>query len=43
MENVIVVFPKLEDGKKIRSILVRNGINVDAVCTSGAQALENVN
>lgn len=43
MENVIVVFPKLEDGKKIRSILVKSGINVDAVCTSGAQALEYVN
>ena len=43
MENVIVVVSKREDGKKKSSILVRNGINVDAVCTSGAQALENVN
>lgn len=43
MENVIVVFPKLDDGKKIRSLLVRNGINVDGVCTSGAQTLECVN
>ena len=43
MENVIVVFPKPEDGKNIKNILVKNGITVDAVCTSGAQALEYVN
>ncbi len=43
MENVIVVFPKLEDGKKIKALLVRNGIDVDAVCTSGSQTLEYVN
>lgn len=40
MEHVIVVFPKAEDGKKIQGLFVRNGIAVDAVCTSGAQALE---
>lgn len=43
MENVIVVFPRSDDGKKIRSLLVKNGINVDAVCTSGAQALDFAN
>lgn len=42
MENVIIVFPKQEDGKKIKNLLVRNGIEVDAVCTSGSQALEYV-
>ena len=40
MENVVVVFPKLDDGNKIKAVLVKNGINVDYVCTSGAQALE---
>lgn len=43
MENVIVVFPKIDDAKKIKSLLVKNGIEVDAVCTSGAQALECLN
>lgn len=40
MVNVIVVFPKLEDAKSIRGLLVRNGYSVVAVCTSGAQALQ---
>lgn len=39
MINVIVVFPKLEDAKGIRNLLVRNGYSVAAVCTSGAQAM----
>lgn len=43
MENIIVVFPKLEDARNIRNILVKNGIDVYAVCTSGAQALEHLN
>lgn len=43
MENVIVVFPKMEDAKNIRNLLIRNGIEVDAVCTSGAQALDYAN
>ncbi len=40
MVNVIVVFPKMEDAQNIRNFLVRSGINVLAVCTSGAQALQ---
>lgn len=43
MENVIIVFPKLDDGKKIKGLLVKQGIEVNAVCTSGAQALEYAN
>ena len=39
MTNIIVVFPKLEDAKNLRNLLVRNGCNVAAVCTTGAQAL----
>lgn len=39
MTNIIVVFAKLEDAKKIKNILVKNGMGVTAVCTSGAQAL----
>ena len=36
MINVVVVFPKLEDAKSIRNLLVRNGYNVNAVCVNGA-------
>lgn len=40
MANIIVVFPKREDAGAIRSILVRNGYSVAAVCTSGTAALQ---
>lgn len=39
MTSIIVVFPKIEDAKSIRNILVRSGFNVIAVCTTGAQVL----
>lgn len=39
MTNIIVVLPKLEDAKGIKNILVRNGIQVTGVCTTGAQAI----
>lgn len=39
--NLIVAFPKLEDARNIRNILVKNGIQVAAVCTSGAQVLQH--
>ncbi|MCI6731769.1 MAG: ANTAR domain-containing protein [Lachnospiraceae bacterium] len=39
MTNIIVVFPKLEDAKNIRNILARSGLQITAVCTSGANAL----
>lgn len=39
MVGVIVLFPKLENAKYIKNILVRNGIEVTAVHTSGAQAI----
>jgi response regulator NasT len=37
--SVIVLFPKLENAKYIKNILVRNGIEVTAVHTSGAQVI----
>lgn len=40
MVSILVVFPKLEDAKNIRNLLVRNGYQVIGVCTSGAQALQ---
>lgn len=39
MVNVIVVFPKLEEAKTIRNILVRSGFQVTGICTTGAQAI----
>ena len=43
MSNMIVLFPKQEDGKNIRNLLVRHGYEVTAVCTTGAQALNHAN
>lgn len=40
MPSIIVVFPRMEDAKNIRNILVRNGYHVAVVCTSGAQVLQ---
>ena len=37
--NIIVAFSKPEDGKNIKGILMRNGFQVVAVCTSGSQAI----
>lgn len=39
MTNIIVVLPRLEDGKNIRNVLVRSGFHVTGVCTTGAQAV----
>ena len=39
MVNVVVAFSKPEDAKSIKNILMRNGFQVTAVCSSGAQAL----
>lgn len=39
MVNILVVFPKLENAKNIKNLLVRSGYSVTAVCTTGHQAL----
>jgi response regulator NasT len=39
MINVIVLFPKINDAKSIRNILVRTGVDVTAVCTAGSQVI----
>ena len=43
MTNIIVAFPKLENAKNIKKILLQNGFRADAVCTTGAQALQCAN
>lgn len=39
MANIVVAFPKLEDGLSIKNLLVRSGYPVTAVCTSGTKVL----
>ena len=39
MTSIIIVLPRLEDGKTIKNLLVRNGFGVSAVCGSGSQAI----
>ncbi|MCH5270162.1 MAG: ANTAR domain-containing protein [Lachnospiraceae bacterium] len=39
MTNIIVVFPKIEDTKSMKNLLVRNGFHVVGVCTTGTQAI----
>lgn len=43
MINVIVAFPRQENAKSIKNILIRSGFPVDAAATSGAQALQYAN
>lgn len=40
MVNVIVLFPRIEEAKSIKNLLIRNGISVTNVCTTGAQAVQ---
>lgn len=39
MTGVIVVLPKVDDAKNIKNLLIRNGIPVSGICTTGAQAI----
>ena len=39
MTGVIVALPKIDDAKNMKNLLVRNGISVAGVCTTGAQAI----
>lgn len=41
MTNIIVVFPRIEDARSIRSLLTKSGFAVTSVCTTGAQAITN--
>lgn len=42
MTGIVIVFPKAEDGKSIRNLLVRYGYEVSAVCTLGSQVLNQI-
>ena len=46
MTGIVVVFPRMEDARGIRNILVKSGFSVYAVCSTGAaavNALEDLN
>lgn len=40
MTSLIVLFPKIEDARSIRNLLIKTGYSVEGVCTTGAQALQ---
>lgn len=42
MTNIVVAFSRQGDAKNIKNILMRNGFQVVAVCTSGAQVLNSL-
>ena len=42
MINIIVALPKIEDAKGIRGVLMKNGFQVTAVCSTGAQVLSQL-
>lgn len=37
--NIIVAFPRLDDARNLKNILVRSGFSVAALCNTGAQVL----
>ncbi len=39
MTGIIIAIPKIEDGRKLKNILVRSGYTVTAVCATGAQTV----
>ncbi len=39
MLSIIIAFPKIEDAMSIKNALVRNGYEVNATCTTGAQVV----
>lgn len=41
MTNIIVAFPKQDNARNIKKILMQNGYHVNAVCTTGAQTLQS--
>ncbi|MBO5198085.1 MAG: ANTAR domain-containing protein [Lachnospiraceae bacterium] len=43
MLGIIIVFPRMEDAANIKNLLIRNGYEVNAVCTTGAQAISVAN
>lgn len=43
MFGIIIIFPRMEDANNMKSLFIRNGFEVHAVCTTGAQAISVAN
>lgn len=43
MLSIIIAFPRVEDARSIKNLLIRHGFEVSATCTSGAQVINIVN
>ena len=41
MSSIVIALPKIEDAKKIRSVLERHGLTVASVCSTASSALSN--
>ena len=41
--SIIIAFPKLQDANTIKSVIIRNGYDVNAVCTTGSQVVTVAN
>lgn len=39
MSSIVIALPKIEDAKKIRSVLERHGLTVSSVCSTASSAL----
>ncbi|MDD6157269.1 MAG: ANTAR domain-containing protein [Lachnospiraceae bacterium] len=42
MRNIVIAFPKMEIAQSVKKIVAQSGYPVTAVCTTGAQALQQV-
>lgn len=43
MTNIIIAFPKQEIARSVKKILMQNGHHVNALCSTGASALQSAN
>lgn len=43
MPSIIIAFPKIEDAVNIKNVLIKNGYEVNATCTTGAQVVTIAN
>lgn len=39
MLSIIIAFPKIEDANNLKNALIRNGFEINATCTTGAQVV----
>lgn len=42
MSSIVIALPKIEDAKKIRTILLRHGFSVASICSTASNALASV-